>query len=544
MEKRRTERPARRGFTLIELLVVILIIVLVGAATIKVAIFDQGGRQVSEAARILQAAIGGARDAAFRANAPRGIRLLPDSVFDGQTRGALAANRMVSIEAAPDYNSGHVTIASADLTGFLTVHETVSTLVGANNIPNEPTSWYWNIRQGDKIRVDDSGRYYTIAGPIVAGAYNTSGQGATGLYNPERYVNNGPPGQWYIIDYTNPLAPVATWGVYDPNPLDGPPFGPGASPTNMHFREFLQVVNGQDDDGDGWVDEGFDGIDNDGDGVIDPGFNGIDDNGDGVVDDRLELHWNNDGEFETEQFVGNEFNSLNVGGESNKRYTILRRPVVSEGAREVALPQGVVIDLTTWNAPGALTKAGLSQPTLPERSRVPIDPYSHYVDIMIGPNGQVITAGAGQSAGSLAGGMGAFPTSNMPFYHFWIAEREDVYDPLWPSGNANYPAGMTAAMAVVNGSVVTVPNTFVPVANPNPNNQNPAPGYLLPFPKDVSSYIPPGNNGPYLTGDRRLVTLFVKTGHMLSYDLGTSDFDPFNTNAPYMHAQFGTREAK
>ncbi len=34
------------------------------------------------------------------------------------------------------------------------------------------------------------------------------------------------------------------------------------------------VVNGQDDDGDGWVDEGFDGIDNDGDGVIDPGFNG------------------------------------------------------------------------------------------------------------------------------------------------------------------------------------------------------------------------------------------------------------------------------
>ncbi len=520
MDKRRSKRPVRRGFTLIELLVVVFIVVLVGAATIKVAIFDQGGRQVSEAARLLQATIAGARDAAFRSNSPHGVRLLPDPEFDGQTRGALAANRMIAIEAAPDYNTGLVSVTSSDLTGFLTIHESVTMTVGAQlPIPNEPTSWYWNIRQGDKIRIDDSGRYYTVAGPMVVGAYNNSGQGASGLYNPERYVNNGPPGKFFLAG--------TGFVTYDPNPLNTVASG------GNHFSEFLRVVNGQDDDKDGWVDEGFDGLDNDNDGVIDPGYNGIDDNADGVIDDPGELNFGNGGEFELEQFVGNEFNSLNVGGESNKRYTIVRRPVVSEGAREVALPQGVVIDLTTWNAPGALNAAGTSQPTLPERSRVPIDPYSHYVDIMLTPNGQVMTAGAGQSTGAMSGGMGSFPTSNMPFYHFWIAERGDVYDPLF---------GMTPAKSIVQGSPVTVPNTFVPLANPS--TANPPAVYLLPFPKDVASYVAPTTGGPYLAGDYRLVTLFVKTGQLLSYDLGTSDFDPFNTNAPYMHAQFGTREAK
>ena len=78
------KRPGqRRGFTLIELLVVMLIILLVSAVVLPTVIPAISHRQVSEAARILQAALAGARDAAINNNAPAGIRLLPDPVLNG-----------------------------------------------------------------------------------------------------------------------------------------------------------------------------------------------------------------------------------------------------------------------------------------------------------------------------------------------------------------------------------------------------------------------------------------------------------------------------
>ena len=70
-----------RGFTLIELLVVILIILLVSAVALPTVIPAITHRQVSEAARILQADLVGARDAAINTVRPAGIRLLPDPVF-------------------------------------------------------------------------------------------------------------------------------------------------------------------------------------------------------------------------------------------------------------------------------------------------------------------------------------------------------------------------------------------------------------------------------------------------------------------------------
>ena len=73
--------PARAGFTLIELLVVITIILIVSAVALPTVLPALAHRQVSEAARILQAALAGARDAAIRDNAPSGIRLLPDPAF-------------------------------------------------------------------------------------------------------------------------------------------------------------------------------------------------------------------------------------------------------------------------------------------------------------------------------------------------------------------------------------------------------------------------------------------------------------------------------
>src|SRR5512147_2006730 len=71
----------RAGFTLIELLVVMLIILLVSVVVLPTVIPAIAHRQVSEAARILQAALAGARDTALNNNAPAGIRLLPDPAF-------------------------------------------------------------------------------------------------------------------------------------------------------------------------------------------------------------------------------------------------------------------------------------------------------------------------------------------------------------------------------------------------------------------------------------------------------------------------------
>src|SRR5512135_1248981 len=113
--------PRGGGFTLIELLVVVVIVILVSAVTLPTVLPALSHRQVSESARILQAALAGARDAAIRANAPRGLRLLPDPVLTvpslakaiatttgvdatklGSTAGTimLAYNRFVPIEPA------------------------------------------------------------------------------------------------------------------------------------------------------------------------------------------------------------------------------------------------------------------------------------------------------------------------------------------------------------------------------------------------------------------------------------------------------------
>ena len=128
MSDRRRPRSRTRGFTLVELLVVLTIILLVSAATLPTVIAALSHREVSESARILQAALVGAHDAAIRANEPRGIRLLPDPALTqppfSVAAGAgvpgtlsLAYNRFVPIQPAPQYNDGLVAVrAFNDLT--------------------------------------------------------------------------------------------------------------------------------------------------------------------------------------------------------------------------------------------------------------------------------------------------------------------------------------------------------------------------------------------------------------------------------------------
>ncbi len=512
--RRQSERNPQRGFTLIELLVVIAIIGLVSALAIAAVLTALPQQRITEAARIFQSVLVGARDAAIRANAIRGVRLLPDPIFSPQ-QGTLASNRFIPIEPAPDYSEGQVhaippqtapPVAIAGLAGpqFLQVVEVVTTNVGTSavpiNIPNPPTGWYFNIRQGDKIRLNDSGRYYTVAGPMQLGpsfqnqAKNTgaaeAGAGENIQQNAERFVNDL---------RVNVAANLGNMNV--------------GIPSTTLSQEYLNLVNGQDDDGDGWVDEGFDGIDNDGDGIIDPGYNGLDDDGDGVIDNPAELQYGvnhatlQGGEFEQEQFIG----ANSTTPITEEAYVIVRRPIATPNSRETVLPDGVVIDLTTWNSPS------LPSPSLPERSRVPVDPYTGYVDILVAPSGQIVTSGGGSTA--IDFNLNS-PSSNLPFYHFWLTDREGVVPPIWSLGSYNATTGI-----------------YVSNANPNYPSQT----YLLPMPQGTLHYNA-GTLTPYLTGQRRLVTLFTKTGQIVTNSI--EFFDGNDTNRPFYDAQAGIKEAQ
>ena len=201
--------------------------------------------------------VGRARDAALHSGTPSGIRLLPDPAFPliYQANGLLdptqplAANRIIPIESAPEYSEGRLMVPAdnvfnginipypaingggfypiannATIGNVLAVLEVV---VDTNLTLNEPTSWYWNIRVGDKLQINDAGLWYTVVGPMVV----TPQQG-----NSELFVNVGPPGS--------------------PSPLGVLQSGVPVQP------EFLFLVNGIDDNKNGWVDEGYDGVDN------------------------------------------------------------------------------------------------------------------------------------------------------------------------------------------------------------------------------------------------------------------------------------------
>jgi len=409
-------RPLRlrnaRGFTLVELLVVIAIIGLVAAATLPTIIPAIAHRQVISAASLLQTALASTRDAASRADAPQGLRFFQDQALT--TRPAvLAYSSWVPVAPGPNYAEGYVGVqvaTSSSATAPVTIYGLTADRSG-NPLP--PTTWYWNVRLGEKIRINNEGPYYTIVGPV-----------STTTANPERFVNEGLPG--------------AT------------PSGPGGS-------EVLYLADGQDDNGNGYVDELYDNVDNDG--------NGLYDAGDPTV------------EWEPET-ISNVALWTSIPPPPPYPYQIIRRPSVTPRTRVTSLPANVVIDATTLYGTN-------------ERSRLPVDPSNlPYFDVMFAPNGQVLPNLSSAGTANLP---------RVPFYHFWLTERDGVVD---PSATA----------------------TAFP---------------YLPMPPGTAGYT-----GTPLRGERRLVSINTRSGFVTVKQIEEGNFSTSNAGLPFQDAQNGQRDSQ
>ncbi len=513
----------------------VTIVILVSAVALAVLPGLQGNYQLTEGARLVQAAFAGARDASIRAGAPRGVRLVPDpSLSDvNVVGGRFVINRLIPIEPAPDLSEGQLTFVPEVLppaglptagsymtwtwnSGYPPRYSTLKSpqppppaaptssgysihnlyalsnsypyhtpqaifasplfltkpvlsnqvkmvveskfrdnFTGVAAVPNPPTNWFWNVRIGDKLRFNDSGQYYTVVGPMS-------------VRNPELFVNIGNPGD--AVANTDALQVQYT----DVN-----------STTLTVYPEFLFLVNATDDDGNGFVDEGY---------------NNVDENLDANPDDLGE--WYGEGlpspfhyGGEQEQWLGAQNAQSQVDNTSSLTwknplslpYTIVRRPVPSPGSRDILLPSSVVIDNTTWNS----TR---------ERSRLP-DPNNGVIDILLNPSGQVIptTIYSTPAASHIADS----------FYHFWIADRSDVYFPSLSNPVGNYP--------------------YLPVPESIPG-----------FP--TASYT--GPPGTFLKKDRHLVTLFTRSGQIVTNTINNFDLVTPDPNRPYFEAQQGIRETK
>ncbi|MGP0065455.1 MAG: Tfp pilus assembly protein FimT/FimU [Isosphaeraceae bacterium] len=441
------------AFTLVELLVVLLIIGIVSVLVLPAVISSLSDRQVNEAARILQGGLVGARDAAIRNNAPSGIRFLPSPTFNGINASTgqldpslpLAFDQFIPIEPAPDYTEGLVSIVSpmdgmsvpypGPGGGAYPIYNPSSSVLMIEEsvyqpnpnpslfIPNPPTSWYWNIRIGDEIQVNQSGPWFKVVGPMTVTP-------ATG--NSEMFVNVGPPGP--LNRQTSPLIRVYNGMLYYP--------------------EFLLLANTRDDNANGWVDEGWDGVDN---------------NGDGNIDELAE--WEN--ELWPDTFISQPI--------VNFPYRIRRRPAPVSLARATSLPTNVVIDLTTWR-------------TTRERSRLPVNLYTGAVEFLVNPGGDVVPTTIYTSPASF--GMSS------AFFHFWLAERTDVFAPA---------TGTTAP--------------------------------LLPLPVGLG---PISQNARQIQGPHQLLTLFTRTGLLTSnpnvpFDNPSTPANgtSYNANWPFLQAQQG-----
>jgi len=348
-----------------------IIILTVSAIALPMVLSATRDQAANSAARTLQGALVGARDVAINTGVPHGIRLVPDSAF-AITRllngsidpsRALAAGSIVLTEVPPAYTTGLAAIfpridySAITLIPCLVIEESPGQWVQSGGTwtwqLHEQCNWWGNIRLGEQIEID--GQKLTVCGPVVD-------------QNVESFTNIGP---------ANTVSPIAR--VYT---------APDGSTITTN-PQYLMLMNGRDDNNDGFVDNGWDGIDQD-------QINGIDD-----------LN-----EWEIETWPESLRRPIR-----DQPYTIARRPVPSASQQPLTLPGSIVIDLSTW----ATTR---------ERSRLPVNPLTGNVDILISPDGTArpdLPYGATSSIGMDAA-----------FFHFWICDRADVLDPTG-TGNLTLP---------------------------------------------------------------------------------------------------------
>jgi hypothetical protein len=145
-----------------------------------------------------------------------------------------------------------------------------------------------------------------------------------------------------------------------------------------------------------------------------------------------------------------------------------------------------------------------------ERSRLPVDPSSGNVDILLDSTGKVVPAMQYSSPSSY--GMAA------SFYHIWLAERSDLAE-------------------VVVDTTSTIPSE-VPLVTGYP--------FLLPMPVGQDAGADPSAYDalmlanpllPSLKGEMRLLTLFTRTGNLITTDRPL--FNVSNVNQPYHAPQLG-----
>jgi hypothetical protein len=260
---------------------------------------------------------------------------------------------------------------------------------------------------------------------------------------------------------------------------------PGTASPLANNADFLFLVNGQDDNANGWIDDGWDGVDNN----LYQELNSTP-----VLPQRTDdlLEWEN------ETWLG----SLRTTALTGATYTIRRRPAPVTNAREISLPSDVVIDASSW---------GLSN----ERTRVPAGAFNIFsgtIDILMNPDGSVVPTTIYSSPSSV-GLLGAF-------YHFWLAERSDVYGP-----NLN-ATGVATPIATPPPFYLPMPLTAISQS-----------GTGTPTPDAYAALVSATPSLPYLKGEMRIVTLFTRTGQISTNDNPT--FNVLNPNQPFLEAQLG-----
>ena len=135
---------------------------------------------------------------------------------------------------------------------------------------------------------------------------------------------------------------------------------------------------------------------------------------------------------------------------------------------------------------------------------------------MINPDGSAVPTTIYSSPASV-GMVGAF-------YHFWLAERGDVYAPTFTVNNG-----------VTSGSLVTGYTFALPM--PTSGSRKCRVRTTAPTFNAYQGLVATNPSLPYFKGEMRIVTLNSRTGQITTNENPT--FNVLNVNQPFIQAQLG-----